>query len=321
VGIAANLLDNIISSTAVTDTAVIVVVAADTTAVAAIVAAVVVVVVTVAEDTVITVEGNELALEETAKTFGEVALSPGTNDLLTGDVTLVDCEIPLLPDVLNSLVVDDATDVVTLLGDETDTLVLGDEETLLLAAVTLVGEDTLLDVTTDGLLTGLKLLLTDTEVLFVGDEALFVGDEALCVCEATLFTGGDTLHEEVTLLTDEETFTAGDTSVTKSAVASDDTPTLESGAKEVLIGSGLTIESLERATTLPEFALALLDTVRLLGGGVATAAPDILLLLTAPLSDALSLLLLTDVQELLPIKPATAAVSNRCRFFGVAITE
>jgi hypothetical protein len=260
------------------------------------------------------VEGNEFILEEAAQPFGEVAFSAGTNDLLTGDVTLLDCEIPLLPDVLNTLVADDVTDVVTLLGDETDTLVAGNDETLLLVAITLVGEDTLLDVTTDGLFTGLALLLTDTEVLFVGDEAL-------CVCEVILFTGGDTLHEEATLLTDEETFSAGDTSVTKSTAASEDIPTLESGAMEVLIESGLTMESLETATTLPEFALALLDTVRLLGGGVATAMPDILLLLTAPLSDAPSLLLLTDVHELLPIKPATAAVSKRCRFFGVAITE
>jgi len=313
VGIAANLLDNIISSTAVVDT-VVIVVAAVTTAVAAIVAAIVVVVVTVAADTVITVEGNEFTLEETATTFGEVDLSPGTNDLLTGDATLLDCEIFLLPDVLDTLVATDVTDVVTLLGDETDTLVAGDKETLLLAAVTLVGEDTLLDVMTDGLLTGLKLLLTDTEVLFVGDEAL-------CVCDAILFTGGDTLHEEVTLLTEEETFSAGDTSVAKSTVASEDILTIESGTMEVLTESGLITESLETATTLPEFALALLDTVRLLGGGVPTTAPDILLLLTAPLSEALSLLLLTDVHELLPTKPATAAVSKRCRFFGVAITE
>jgi hypothetical protein len=285
------------------------------------VAAVVVVVVTVAADTVTTAEGNVLILEETARAFGEATLLPGTNDLLSGEVILFDGEITLLPDVLDTLVADVGTNIVPLLGEDMDTLLIGevcltgDEETLPLLAVTFVGEDTLLVVTVDGLLTGLELLLDDTNVLLVGDVVLFA-------CEAILFTGGDTLQQEVTLPTEDETFSVGDPAA-ESETASDDSLPLESVATKVFVMSGVILESLETVTTVPEFELALLETVRLLGGGVVNATLDNLLLLTAPPSAApLSLLLFTDVHRLFPIMPAAAAaVSMRCRFFGVAITE
>jgi hypothetical protein len=318
VGITANLLD-IISPTVDDDTVVIVVVAVVTTVVAATDAAVVVVVVTVAADTVTMVEGNELTLEETARAFSEAALVPGINDLLRGEVTLFDGEVPLLPDALDTLVADVGTDVVTLLGEDMDTLLTGevclagDEAILLLAAVTLVGEDTLLVVTVDGLFTGLEPLLSDTEILLAGDVALLV-------CETILFTGGDTLQQEDTLLTDNETLGVGDMTDVESTANSADPPTLQSGTTEIFV-SGITLESHETASTVPEFTLALLDIVRLLGSGVVTATPDSLLLLIVPPSAALSLFLFTDVHGLLPIMPAAAAaVSKRCRFFGVAIT-
>jgi hypothetical protein len=292
------------------------VVAVVTTAVAAIVAAAVVVVVTVEADTVTTVEGNELTLEETARDFGEDDLPAGTNDLLSDEVTLLDGETALLPDVLDTLLKDEDRDAVTLLGDDMVTLLTGDEEILLFDAVTLEGEDTLVAITVHGLLTRHEILLSDTEDLFVGDAALFV-------CDAVLFAAGGTLHEEVTLPTDVETFCVGDTFAVESTLASDNPPTLQSTTAEVFIASGITLGSVAAfATTFPEFALALLDTVRLLGGGAVIATPDNLPLPVATPSATLSLLLFTDAHGLLPIALVTAvAVSNRCLFFGVAITE
>jgi hypothetical protein len=292
-GITANLLDNIISSTDDVDAVVIVVVAVVTTAGAAIVAAVVVVVVTVEADTVTTVDRNEFTLEETAKPFGEDALAAGNDDLFRDELTLLDGETALLPDVLNTFIADEDRDAVTLLGEDMVTLLTGevcltgDEEILLFAAVTLTGEDTLVAITVHGLLTRPELLLSDTDLL--------VGDVALFACVATLFAAGDTLHEEVTLPTDDGTFCVGDIFAAGSTVASDDPPTLQSTTMEVLTASRITLESLETVTTFPEFALALLDTVRLLGGGVVIATPDNLLLLVVAPSVIPSLLLFTDV--------------------------
>jgi hypothetical protein len=287
------------------------VVAVVTTAVAAIVAAVVVVVVTVEADTV-TVEGNEFTLDETARDFGD-DLPAGTNDLLSDEVTLLDGETALLPDVLDTLLTDEDRDVVALLGDDAVTLLTGDEVTLLFAAVTLAGDDTLVANTAHGLLTRLEILLSDTEDLFVGDAALFA-------CDAILFAAGGTLQEEVTLPADDETFCVGDAFAVESTVASDDPSTLQSTIVGVFIASGITLGSV--AATFPEFALALLDTVRLLGGGAVIVTPDNLLLPVATPSATLSLLLFTDAHGFLPIALVTAAaVSNRCLFFGVAITE